>query len=337
MDIQQLMDTANSWPSRIILSAVELGVFSALREPKSGDEVAAECETSPDATRRLLNALAAMDILELNSGKYSIVPQLKEGLGDGPDSIIHSLHHRVVLWTVWNDLTNIIKTGKSYDEPVGSRPHTVERQHAFSRAMSVVGRGIAEITADAIDFSNVDRMLDIGGAPGVYAREFLKVAPQMRVSILDRPGAQDIVKEITGEYPEYERIDFIEGDALEVDDSTVTADGEFDMVFMSNLIHSMSPGEIKDLFSRCCRWVKPRGRILVKDFLLDDTRTKPARGAIFSLNMLVATPGGNSYTWTEVENWFREIRTTGGDPAVSSTSRIEIGNGDNGIVAAFIN
>ena len=41
------------------------------------------------------------------------------------------------------------------------------------------------------------------------------------------------------------------------------------------------------------------GVILVKDFFLEDSRTAPAMAAQFSVNMLVATAAGKSYTRSE--------------------------------------
>ncbi len=37
----------------------------------------------------------------------------------------------------------------------------------------------------------------------------------------------------------------------------------------------------------------------MRDIVLDETRTRPAAGALFAVNMLVATEGGNSYTLSE--------------------------------------
>jgi hypothetical protein len=46
--------------------------------------------------------------------------------------------------------------------------------------------------------------------------------------------------------------------------------------------------------------LKPGGLLLVHEFLLDDTLDGPEFPALFSLNMLLGTPGGQSYSGAQV-------------------------------------
>lgn len=39
---------------------------------------------------------------------------------------------------------------------------------------------------------------------------------------------------------------------------------------------------------------------------MDSTRTKPALGSVFAINMLVATNGGDTYTFEEVKNFLEK-------------------------------
>ena len=42
--------------------------------------------------------------------------------------------------------------------------------------------------------------------------------------------------------------------------------------------------------------------MLIRDHIMDPTRTRPAAGTIFALNMLVNTAGGDTYTLEEIRN-----------------------------------
>ena len=44
------------------------------------------------------------------------------------------------------------------------------------------------------------------------------------------------------------------------------------------------------------------GRLLIRDFVMDESRTHPPEGALFALNMLVNTPGGDTYTFREIKH-----------------------------------
>jgi hypothetical protein len=56
----------------------------------------------------------------------------------------------------------------------------------------------------------------------------------------------------------------------------------------------------RDLFGKVFRSLDTGGKILIRDYFLDSTRTRPPEGAIFAVNMLAGTEEGNSYTFDEV-------------------------------------
>jgi hypothetical protein len=75
----------------------------------------------------------------------------------------------------------------------------------------------------------------------------------------------------------------------------------FDLVYISNIIHSMGPEDIPMLFGKSHRALVPGGTIIVKDFFLEDDRISPNVAALFSVNMLVGTEAGRSYTLRETQ------------------------------------
>jgi predicted O-methyltransferase YrrM len=81
----------------------------------------------------------------------------------------------------------------------------------------------------------------------------------------------------------------------------------YEAVYISNIIHSLDPDETRALLAKAVDALAPGGLLVVKDFFLDDSRTMPAHAARFAVNMLVGTPGGKSYTWTETEAMLREL------------------------------
>ena len=49
--------------------------------------------------------------------------------------------------------------------------------------------------------------------------------------------------------------------------------------------------------------LKPAGRLVIKDHILDESRAEPFVGAIFSLLMLLTTAGGRCYSLGEIRGW----------------------------------
>ena len=60
------------------------------------------------------------------------------------------------------------------------------------------------------------------------------------------------------------------------------------------------------MFRKAFETLNPEGRLGVLDYIMDNDRTSPAIGAYFSLNMLVSTREGDSYTQSEVHGWMED-------------------------------
>ena len=86
----------------------------------------------------------------------------------------------------------------------------------------------------------------------------------------------------------------------------------YDLVLVSAICHMLSPDENRDLVGRCYKATAPGGRTVIQDFILEPDKTAPKSAALFSLNMLVGTEKGASYSEPEYLEWMREA---GFDPA----------------------
>jgi hypothetical protein len=104
--------------SRVLLTAYELGLFTALGdESKLSAEVATILKTDPRATDRLLNALCAIGLLEKNDGMFSNTPAASRFLVQGKPGYMAGLMHTVNLWDTWSMLTPAVRQGKSVGRP----------------------------------------------------------------------------------------------------------------------------------------------------------------------------------------------------------------------------
>jgi 3-hydroxy-5-methyl-1-naphthoate 3-O-methyltransferase len=86
----------------------------------------------------------------------------------------------------------------------------------------------------------------------------------------------------------------------------------FDAVFLSNIIHSEDEATNRALLDRCYRGLGPGGMVIIKDHVMNAGLTEPAAGALFSLYLLLTTPG-RDYSLDEIARWlgecgFAEIR-----------------------------
>ena len=80
----------------------------------------------------------------------------------------------------------------------------------------------------------------------------------------------------------------------------------YDLIFISHLFHSYSPEDNRRILDNCRKGLNPGGRIVVQEFLIDDTLTQPTMGALFAVNMLVNTEAGRCYAPAEIASWMRD-------------------------------
>ncbi|MBW1848630.1 MAG: hypothetical protein JRJ27_16165, partial [Deltaproteobacteria bacterium] len=100
--------------SRIFLTAIELDLFTAIGSGAAAPEIAKKIKTDPRATEALLNALAAIDVLDKNENSFRNKPLTARYLvkDSEHDSRIAAMHI-VGLWHRWSTLTECLKKGTS--------------------------------------------------------------------------------------------------------------------------------------------------------------------------------------------------------------------------------
>ncbi len=286
---------------RILLTAAELDLFTKLKDNPRGVEDLCTAEGwDRRGLRILMDALAAQGLLIRGAdGKYGLSePMRKYLVSDSEDSILPMILHGCSLWKSWSHLTRIIKTGENPNVTGrASRPaeEAAEETKDFIEAMDVVGRSMAPIIADSLDLSRYTRMLDVGGGPGTYTMAFLGKAPHMTATLFDLPNVIEIGKRRLTENGFIDRVKVVAGDY-----NTDDLPAGHDLALLSAVIHSNSREENRRLFRNTYRSLEPGGTILVRDHIMDPTRTFPVAGAIFAVNMLAATGGGDTYTFDEV-------------------------------------
>ncbi len=284
--------------SRVLLTAVELGIFSALDgHMMTADEVSEKISTDTRATDRLMNALYGIGLLRKVKGKFYNTEPASNFLVEGKPGFMGGLFHTNNLWDTWSNLTGSVEKGTSVsgDQNKKEKNNWVE---PFIAAMHYRGIKQAKLLAMMIDVSNVKRILDVGGGSGAFSMGFIKREPSIKATVLDLPHVIPITKKyvelagLTGNF------DFIEGNYL-----TKEFGNGYDLVLLSAIIHINSFEQNKMLIEKCVGALNQNGMVIINDFVMNEDRTEPYHGALFALNMLVGTECGDTYTETEIREW----------------------------------
>jgi precorrin-6B methylase 2 len=298
-----IMELANQFrASRVFLTAFELGIFTVLNgEGKTSEETASILKTDPRATNRLMNALTVIGIIEKKSGTYYNTPPAAKFLVKGKPGYMGGIGHTVNLWDTWSNMTEAVIKGTAPEvrKPVNDRGENW--LDSFIAAMHMRAKKQAPVIISKLDLNGVSKVLDVGGGPGTFSFAFVDAKDGLKATVFDLPN----VVPLTHKYIEQEgctgKVDTLEGDYLKN-----SIGSGYDLAFLSAVIHSNSPDDIKLLFSKCYKALNENGQIVVLDYIMDNERTSPPMGAMFSLNMLVGTEAGDTFTESEVRSWLEE-------------------------------
>jgi (2Fe-2S) ferredoxin/predicted O-methyltransferase YrrM len=293
-------------PARALLTALELDIFSAVGEGSDAAQVAAKLASDLRATEMLLNVLASLELLTKQDGIFRNTPATARFFCAGsPDDQRLGMMHQVHLWTRWSELTDCVRTGEPARAGNSGGALNEQETRAFIAAMDRNAKEraaqVASTVKGGVAGKGFRRMLDLGGGSAAYSIAFARVNPELRAEIIDR----ETVLPITREY--IEGAGMTDRIAVRAGDMRTAEYGEgFDLVLISAIAHMFSPQENRELLRRIYKALAPGGKLVLQDFILDPDKTRPAVGAIFSLNMLVNTEGGASYSEDEYAEWLRE-------------------------------
>jgi len=295
---EKVMAEARSFmQSRVILTAAEIDLFTHLEQkPSSAEEMADTLALDRKALTRLLDCLVIFGLVEKIKGPYRNTEKGALLSADHPETVLPMVLHMNHLWNTWSGLTETLRKGQDAQIKAGLT-FDEERMKAFIGAMHVVGKRLSSEIAGAFDLSSFHKLLDVGGASGTYTIAFLRQNPQMKAVVFDLKGAIPIARERLREEGLIDRVELVAGDFYQ-DELPKSCD----LALLSAIIHQNSLDENLNLFKKVYRALEPGGVILIRDHIMDDSRTRPPAGAIFALNMLVNTRGGDTYTLAEVKD-----------------------------------
>lgn len=294
-----LMQTMRSFQeSRVLLSAVELDIFTAVGQGASAAQIASRLGAKPRSTETFLNALVAMRALTKKDGIFHNTPDTARYLVAGsPDYARPALMHTVHLWAAWSTLTAAVRAGTSVIPP-GVEGQDQAWTEAFIAAMHQGAEEPAAELVRTVGAAGVRRMLDIGGGSGVYSIAFAKANPQLRAEVLDLASVVPIAQKYIGEARLADRVTTRVGD-LYYDNFGK----DYDLLLLSAICHMLGPEENRDLFRRSYQALGAGGRLVIRDFILGPDKTAPRWAALFALNMLVGTKNGSTYSEAEYRDW----------------------------------
>ncbi len=295
----EILQTVRAFqPACVLTAAADLDIFTLLKsEPMTAQSLSAKLGSDLRATTILLDALTTLGFLIKRNNKYIVPAQVAEILTEGGcRNILPAVRHLANCHRRWLQLAEVVRTGRPAEVPPSIRGEAADRD-AFIGAMNIFSTPIVSQVIDCLQPLSFQQLLDIGGACGTWTIAFLHAAPQAKAILFDLPDVIPLAKKYISDAGLIDRVTFITGDFYS---NQLPAGADF--AWLSAVTHQNSRKQNCELFTKIYSALQEDGVLVIRDVVMDESRTSPESGALFAVNMLVATEAGGTYTFGE----FRE-------------------------------
>ncbi|MGD0508617.1 MAG: methyltransferase, partial [Terriglobales bacterium] len=285
----------------------------------NAEQIGTRIDANARAAGMLLNALVSLGLLSKSGDDYKNTPESARFFVQGSkDNHRNGLLHTANIWHSWSTLTDAVQSGTRVpmdggvdhkaDHKKDNRDDAAAWTRNFIAAMQRIAKDRAALvvktlgaaTATSTSASNVRRILDLGGGSGAYSIAFAKSCPDVECEILDVPEVVPLTAEYVRQAGVSAQVSLRAGDMLQDDFGS-----GYDIIMLNAICHMFSEEQNRDIFRRAHQALAPNGRLVVQDFILNPDKTGPLHATLFSLNMLVNTDAGASYSESEYTQWMK--------------------------------
>ena len=312
LDPTQIMQTAAAfWPSKVLLTAVELGVFTALGDgAMTATQLGERLKLHPRGTYDFFDTLVALRFLDREGdgpqGRYRNTPETNAFMDKNKPTYIggmlEMLNRR--LFGYWNHLGTALKTGQPQNEIKTAGKSLFDELYKdeaalgeFLAAMSGFQAGNFQALAEKFDFGRYKTLGDIGGALALLSRIVGARHKHLTFQSFDLPPVAPHVQKQVDAAGLSQRIRIVKGDFFA--DPLPKAD----VITMGNILHDWNLEKKNVLIRKAYEALPTGGAFIAIENVIDDARRENAFGLMMSLNMLIETGDGFDYTFADFRSW----------------------------------
>jgi len=294
--------------AKVLLSAVELGLFSVLATgPLDAADLASRINVNKRAARDFFDALVAMGLLTRDAqGRYRNTDESDQYLDAAKPSYLGASFDQYNRreYGLWGSLTQALQTGNPAAETKGhdhfeSLYTDSDRFHTFVTAMTSGSLLAAQGIARQFPWKNYNTLCDVGTAQGCLPVQVALAHPHIRAIGFDLPPVRSAFESYAAKCAVGDRLTFRSGDFF--NDPLPAAD----VIVLGRVLHNWDLQTKTMLLKKAYDAVPIGGAVVVYDMLIDDQRRLNTAALLSSLNMLLWTTGGFGYTGSDCMDWMR--------------------------------
>ncbi len=228
-------------PSRVLLTALELDIFTAIEDGATAAQVAHRANISPRGAEALLNALVSLGLLAKTGDRFTNTAESTRYFTQAsPNNHRNGLLHTAQIWHNWSALTDVVRRGAPL--PRDTRRDWTKN---FIAGMERNAKPRSAIIVKTLGTQGIHRVLDLGGGSGAYSLAFAKASREIRADILDIPAVTPLTEDYVRAAGLDGQVSVRAGDMLTDDYGT-----GYDLVLLNAICHMFSPDQNLNVFRR---------------------------------------------------------------------------------------
>ncbi len=281
--------------SQVLLACVRLELFERLQGGAlSLQAIAAETGLPDERLRQLLNAAAALKLLERR-------PHGRYGLGvlgaamSNNESLDALVRHHALLYEDLSDPLRLLQTespstrvSKLWPYANAGDPRELPSSDvaAYTDLMAASQAMIAEQVLDAFSLRGQGSLLDLGGGAGAFVTAAASRWPHLQLTLADLPGVAAIARERLTAAGLERRIRVVALDA-----GRDTLEGQHDVVSLLRVLHDHDDDAVLRLLANAKAALRPDGSLLVAEPVAGRDEPGGLIDAYFSVYLLAMGSG----------------------------------------------
>ena len=302
-----LFETVNAYQrSAAIKAAIELDLFTAIADDHATPEaLAAQCQASVRGVRILCDYLTILGFITKQEGGYSLTPSSAVFLNRHSPAYAGGITEFMLapeLVAGFEVLSDAVRQGGTAIPSEGTvapeNPVWVQFARAMMPLMAMPAQQIATLVP--CDPEKPLKVLDIAAGHGLFGIAFAQRYPQAQVTAVDWPQVLEVASQNAAQTGVGARHHALPGSAFDVEYGT-----GYDLVLLTNFLHHFDVPTCEALLRKVHASLAEGGRVVTLEFMPNADRVSPPTAAGFSLTMLATTPGGDAYTFAELDAMLR--------------------------------
>lgn len=275
------------WSSRVILTAIELDLFTILGNRfLTAEQLSTKLGIIFQYSYDFFDALVALGFLKRQGDNKETA---KYWNFDDALVVMDKTNSFVLTrYNFWNNLKEVLITGKALTDEVYADDTSLEHNkiEEFYAVMDNVQEESFRQLVKVFDFSQYQTMLDLGAASGLLSKIVHKEFPKLIIQNFDLSFSLSLKNN-----NEVQNISYITGDFFK--DQLPQSD----VITMCNTLIDWNIDKKKQLIKRAYDALTERGVLIIVEKIIDDLRRNNVYALLMSLNSIMEFgEGGGSFT-----------------------------------------